>query len=439
MVKTTGSTPSPERLLVLRTAPSVADFEPATDHRLSGSGLRTDWEEWRWIGHNREASRNLERRAITDQHSETDRRNVPEPEFEPLADVLARLLAAHEGTGAALSVYQHGEEVVRLGVTAHSAATRVVVFSVSKLLVALGLHRAAERGDVDLDADVGELWPEFGDAGGRGIRVVDVLSHRTSLAALDVQLSGDAVLAGGDRIAVLDAASGARATADHGYHAVTYGTILGAIIEARFGLSVGEWLTRELGPVSGDIELGAATAPFSPLRFRPPVETITPARAIGKRDGLLEALTADPLLFNSEEFVRAGLPSMGVVASAGSLARVMASVLGEVDGFRLLASESIERLRCPHARGVDRVLGVETAFGAGAQLPFARLPMTGPEAFGHEGAGGCVAFADPSTGLAVGFTTDVFPRTASETASSLASMSRRTSHCPTSRGGVDSA
>jgi CubicO group peptidase (beta-lactamase class C family) len=331
------------------------------------------------------------------------------PEFEPLADVLARLLAAHAGTGAALSVYQHGREVVRLGVDAHSTETRVVVFSVSKLLLSLGLHRAAERGDVDLTADVGELWPEFGDAGGRGIRIVDVLSHRTSLAALDVELSGDAVLAGGDRIAVLDAARGARATVDHGYHAVTYGTILGAIVEARFGTSVGEWLNRELGPVAGDIELGTAIAPFSPLRFEQFVETTALARTDGMRDGLLEALTADPLTFNSMDFLRAGLPSMGVVASAGALARVMASVLGEVDGFRLIGPRSREQLTLPRAQGTDRVLGVETAFGAGVQLPFARLPMTGHEAFGHEGAGGCVAFADPSTGIAVGFTTDVFP------------------------------
>ncbi|MCW3492633.1 serine hydrolase domain-containing protein [Microbacterium sp. SSM24] len=332
-----------------------------------------------------------------------------EAEYGPIADVFARLSASHPQSGGALCVYQHGREVVRLGVGGMSTATRLVVFSVSKLILSLAVHRAVSRGDLDLNEDVGSIWRSFADAGGRGIRISDVLAHRTSLAALDVDMALTEILDGGDRAAVLAAAPFARATRDHGYHAVTFGTLMGAVLEARYGLEVGEWLARELGPVGEGIQLGAGPEGVEPIRFAQPVETIAQFRGIGLRDGLLEALTSDPQTFNSAGFLAAGLPSMGVVTSADALARLMASTMGEVDGFRLLDDRALADMTAPQSWGTDRVLGVDTAFGLGPQLPFARLPMTGPSSFGHEGAGGCVAFADPRTGLAVAFTTNVFP------------------------------
>jgi CubicO group peptidase (beta-lactamase class C family) len=333
--------------------------------------------------------------------------------FEQLADVLGRMTATQTGGGAALSVYRHGHCVAELSVGAYSPHTRQLVFSVSKLLLAIALHRVAERGHLDLDASLEQLWPAFGAAGGSGISLRDVLAHRTSLGSLDVTQTVDQLLSGGDRHAVLAAAASATKLTGHAYHAVTYGTIIGAVVEEALGKSVPDLLQEEIAsPLGIDVRLGQSAAGVAPVHYEEPAEVVPWRDTTALRDGLLEALLLDPEVFNSDAFLRAGLPSMGVVTTAAALSRVMASTIGDIDGVSLLAPSTVSEMTQVQSAGIDGALGVETSFGSGPQLVFPRLPFTGHGAFGHEGAGGSVAFADPELGLAVGFTTDVFPAVA---------------------------
>lgn len=329
--------------------------------------------------------------------------------FEGLADVFGRLGSIQPAGGAALSVYQHGRCVADLSFGDYSTSSRQVVFSVSKLLIAVALHKVAERGSLNLDTPLAKAWPDFGSAGGAGISVRDVMAHRTSLAALDVAMTAEDVLNGGDRRAVLNAAAGAHLLEGHGYHAVTYGTILEAVVEETLGISVSKLLEDEIAtPLDVDLNLGAGSSDVCPLLFAEPAEVLIPGSPAQGRDGLLSALVNDPELFNSGAFLSAGLSSMGVVTTAAALARVMASTVGEVGGIRLLAPSTLDAMVQVRSAGVDEVLGVPTSFGSGPQLAFPRLPI-GSSAFGHEGAGGSVAFADPGLALAVGFSTNLFP------------------------------
>ncbi|MEE9095845.1 serine hydrolase domain-containing protein [Pseudarthrobacter phenanthrenivorans] len=329
--------------------------------------------------------------------------------FESLADVFGRLGSTQPAGGAALCVYQNGKCVADLSFGDYSTSSRQVVFSVSKLLIAIAIHRVAERGSLNLETQLAKAWPDFGSAGGANILIRDVMAHRTSLAALNIAITAEDVLNGGDRRAVLNAAPGAHRTESHGYHAVTYGTILEAVIEESLGISVSQLLRDEIAaPLGADVNLGAGVSDVHPLLFSEPAEVLIPGLPAQRRDGLLAALVNDPELFNSAAFLTAGLASMGVVTTAAALAQVMASTVGDVGGVRLLAPTTLDGMIQVRSAGVDKVLGVSTSFGSGPQLAFPRLPI-GSRAFGHEGAGGSVAFADPGLALGVGFSTDLFP------------------------------
>jgi len=87
----------------------------------------------------------------------------------------------------------------------------------------------------------------------------------------------------------------------------------------------------------------------------------------------------------------------------------MYATIDRVDGIRVLDPRVTEKMRATRSYGPDEVLGIISHFGSGVQGAFPQLPLLGPTSFGHEGAGGSVAFADVEFGLGVGYTTNVHP------------------------------
>ena len=107
--------------------------------------------------------------------------------------------------------------------------------------------------------------------------------------------------------------------------------------------------------------------------------------------------------WNRREIRAAEMPSSNGIANARSLAREYAAMIGEVDGTRILSSETVEAARGVQSAGCDNILSFETAFGIGFALPPMLCPSVGTGAFGHPGAGGSLAFADPEAGIGFGY------------------------------------
>ena len=107
-------------------------------------------------------------------------------------------------------------------------------------------------------------------------------------------------------------------------------------------------------------------------------------------------------MWNRPDLLAAEMPSSNGVGDARSLARLYAAVIGEVDGIRVLAPETVEAARAVQAEGPDKVLMLPTCYGLGFMLP-PMLVGCGKESFGHPGAGGSLGFADPETKLAFGY------------------------------------
>jgi len=350
-------------------------------------------------------------------------RGLVTPPFGQLREVFARSLAAQGGGGAALAIVRDGELIVDLTGGDYAADSVQLVFSVSKAITAIAAAYAADHGALDLDEPIGSFWPEFARPSKASITARMVLSHRSGIASLDRALTYSELMAGEGDDAVAHQEPYWQPGTRHGYHAFTFGPLMDGVFRRRLGVSVGEYLAEHItGPLGVDVWLGLPDAVFarvSPITYLPPAISETRAAFVadsGIPAGTTGAIAREMDLYNEPDLLRAGFPSTSGVADARSLASLFAATLGG----SLLSADARRDLVAERSRGTDAVLGVETAFSSGMQLPFAQLPFFGPNSYGHEAAGGSFAFADPDQGLAVAWTTNVFPRMAGASPSGLA-------------------
>ena len=340
---------------------------------------------------------------------------VVDDEFAPLRDVLARLVAIQGRGGAALCIYRDGRPVVDL-VAGEVAVDGVqLLYSVTKAVTAIVLAEAEEHGVFDPDEPLAEHWPEFTRVSTLGVTTRMVLTHRSGVASLDRRLSFEELLAGVADEAVAAQEPYWEPDTDHGYHSFTFGPLVDGILRRTLGRDTSELLRPIAAEFGLDLWIGAPAG--LDARIAPTILDVprrTPARAAwaersGIPAGTTSRLAAERDLFNDPRFLALRLPSTTGIGDARSLARLFAATIGEVDGRRLLSGAALGRMTRLRSAGTDRVLGFRTRFGSGVQRPFPAFPMLGPSSFGHEAAGGSVAFADPDSGLAVGFTTNVHP------------------------------
>ena len=347
--------------------------------------------------------------------------------FEPVLEAFKRNFEEHGDLGAAFSLYHHGKKVVDLwgGVTDSESGKPwaedniVMVFSSTKGSTAICAHLLAERGELDLDAPVANYWPEFAAAGKSDIPVSWLLSHRVGLPVLDTIVTPEQFLDWkflADILATQKPAWEPGTT--HGYHAMTYGSLVGEVIRRISGKSVGAFFADEVaGPLGLDFWIGL---PESEERRVVPMvsvdlqdQDLNQQANTERRRALLEAAreedsyisrpqtTDDGALDpNTRAFRAAELPAGNGISDARSLARMYASLIGDgVDGLRLLNRDTIARAISEQSSGIDEVLKVSTRFGLGFSLD----PLDQKGAFGHGGAGGSLGFADPKTGIAFGY------------------------------------
>ncbi|MEY2489759.1 MAG: hypothetical protein QOC70_1701 [Verrucomicrobiota bacterium] len=330
--------------------------------------------------------------------------------------------------GAAVSVWQNGKSLLELRggfrdakrETPWTADTLVLFWSATKGLgSACVLHLLHERG-VDLTRRVAEFWPEFAQAGKGRITLAQLLSHQAGLCALDETVDVTdypAVIAALEKQAPLWPPG-----TGHGYHARTFGFLLDELVRRRAGITMSEyWRTIFADPLDLDIWIGLPDSEQSR------VATIYPAKAGGAatpasfyRDlatpGTLarKAFTSPRGLhavsdMNSRENRARPIVSFGGIGNATSLGKFYAMLAngGELDGRRFFAVETIAQMTTTLASGLDRVFQIPTAFSAGFMKdpPEATRRIFGPSplAFGHPGAGGSHAFADPGHGISFAY------------------------------------
>lgn len=352
-----------------------------------------------------------------------------EPGYEPVGEAFAANFERHGEVGAAFCLYVGGRPVVDVwGGIADAATGRpweedtvVLVFSSTKGATAICAHLLAERGELDLDAPVVSYWPEFEACGKGSIPVRWLLCHKAGLPSVDAHLSFEDVLAVEPVVAALAAQAPLwEPGTAHGYHALTYGWLVGEVVRRVTGRSVGQVLASDVAaPLGLELWIGlpsaeesrvapliAAPAPADPEMAKLMASFMGPGTLIWRAltlDGAMAADDAAGMVFNQRDVHATEMPAANGIATARSLARMYAATVGEVDGVRLLAPATVAGARAEQACGPDKVLMVESRFGSGFMLDGTLTPMLGPSSFGHAGAGGSLGFADPDAGVAFGY------------------------------------
>jgi CubicO group peptidase (beta-lactamase class C family) len=350
-----------------------------------------------------------------------------EPGFEGVADALRANLDRRGDVGAACCVYADGRPVVDIWAGVADVATSrawdhdtlALVFSSTKGATAICANLLIERGVLDPDARVADVWPEFAANGKEDIPLRAVLSHRAGLPVIEGDFTLETALSW-DPVVEQLARQAPRwdwREPRSGYHVRSYGWITGEIVRRVTGRTIGQFFAEEIaGPLGVEWWIGL------PERYEPRVAPLIPpppAEDPQIRE-LLEVFTApgtmtgDAMsgpsnlfhydeLWNTRPLHAAELPSSNGIASARGIARLYAATVGEVDGRRVLSAATVARATQVEAEGDDRVIGVPMQFGLGFSLGPGLPPACGATAFGHPGAGGSLGFADSEARIGFGY------------------------------------
>lgn len=371
----------------------------------------------------------------------TEIRGSVEPGFEEVRDAFEANFSDHGEVGAGFALYVEGRQVVNLtGGVADSSGrpyddrTLQMVFSTTKGATAVCAHLLAQRGDLDLDAPVARYWPEFAQGGKDHVPVSWLLSHKAGLIDTDRRLSLDEALDWDTVTAALAESTPAwEPGTAHGYHAITYGWLVGEVVRRVSGRSLGTFFRQEVAePLGLEFWIGlpdehqGRVAPLIPMGGGDHLPMMMSEEGGGSDDapaGLIElldmflgegnlavrALTApggalaDEQVWNEPRLRAAEIPAANGVTNATSLARMYAALVSEVDGVRLLEEHTVQRAIEPQVEGPDRVLVFPIPFALGFMTHSDMSPFVGGRSFGHYGAGGSVGFADPDRRIAGGY------------------------------------
>jgi CubicO group peptidase (beta-lactamase class C family) len=318
--------------------------------------------------------------------------------------------------GAAVSVTVDGATVVDLWAGYADGQrsrpwerdTIVNVYSTTKGMTALCAHILVDRDLLDVDEPVATYWPEFAQAGKEAIPVRWLLTHRAGLTGPAERLTR-AEVRDWDRVCSALAATTPwwEPNTMSGYHALTFGFLVGEVVRRISGRSLGTFLREEVThPLDADLFVGVPESELGRCADMIPGAPVdlTAASAPGQEPHPgMKALANCPLGDVNDPLTRmAEIPAGNGHMTARGLATVYGALAngGEIAGTRLVRAQAIEMMREPQPAMRDLLLsqmvgGGDFQWGLGFMLN--QLGASGPNrrSFGHGGAGGSYAFADP--------------------------------------------
>lgn len=356
--------------------------------------------------------------------------------FEAVRDAFLENFLLRKEVGAACCVYRQGEKVVDLWGGIRNKATgepwqentMVIVRSATKGLAAMTLALAHSRGWLDYDERVCTYWPEFGQRGKEKITVRQLLAHQAGLFAFDELVDRDVI---GDLDRLADVMARQSPAWEPGmrqaYHAVSIGFYEGELLRRvdPQHRSLGQFFREEIAtPLELDFHIRVPEEiPNSRLAIienATKVETLlgSPIRltlaTLNRRSNTFRALFRNPgvAIWRDKKHICARnleVPAVGGVGTARAMARAY-GVFATGGRELKLRAETLEALKAPAippAFGFyDEIMKGEIQFSLGYCKPGPSAPFGHPTSFGHPGAGGSFAFADPETGTGYAYVTN---------------------------------
>jgi len=330
--------------------------------------------------------------------------------------------------GAAFSVWQNGKPLIDLyggfcdtgREKPWTADTPVLVWSATKGIGSACVLHALQQQKIELNRPVAEFWPEFGQADKDKITLGQLLSHQAGLCALDQR--ADVIDYDGVIRALEAQPSLWPPGTGHGYHARTFGFLLDELMRRITAKTLAEyWQENFAQPLALDFwiglpeELNSRVATIYAAKSGKPPEPARFYRDLVTPGTLARKTFTSPYGLNviskmNDPYIRAQpIVSFGGIGSASALAKFYSMLAngGELNGQTFFSPKTIERMTTTLSDGIDRVFQISTAFSAGFMKDSrdATRRLFGPssKSFGHPGAGGSHAFADPENKMSFAY------------------------------------
>lgn len=352
---------------------------------------------------------------------------------EEVKNLLNQLVESGAEVGLQVAAYLDGNLVIDAcaGIADQATGRPVAIDTLSvaasctKGITSTCIHILADRGVFDYDTPIAHFWPEFAANGKDLVTLRHVLSHKAGIPQMPDGVTPE-MLCDWDTMCAAIAAlpplwePGSKT----GYHALTFGYILGEVVSRVDGRPIAQFVQEEIcRPLSvSDIYLGipddvedrvaACTAPPPP-----PNPPALPPDLLFPRAIPLFLLT--PAVINRPDIRRASIPAALGIMTARSLARHYAALAynGELDGIRILSPERVHIAIQLQTDDFDEVTGPIPGYPQPCRRAL-EYELGGPRTpaetyhsamgrknttFGHPGAGGMIAFVDLEKRFAFAF------------------------------------
>ena len=277
---------------------------------------------------------------------------------------------------------------------------------------------------MDPEAPVASYWPEFAARGKHRVRVRHLLNHTVGLPSFPDY----------SKVVSFDDAAGWHETTEIaarladapllwepgtrlGYHSITYGWLVGELVKRIDGRTLGKFFADEVaGPLGLDFWIGLSEEQHTRVArlLHDPAPVFDLMAAIGGPENPAGAALfigpegGSPIdMGNDPTFWAAEMPAVNGIADARSVARMYAMLAGggELDGVRIVSEASIAAHSAEQVRGTDAVFGgvSRVALGYGRSTPGGMSFGPTDEAFGMQGLGGALGYADPVADVGFGY------------------------------------
>ena len=306
-------------------------------------------------------------------------------------------------------------------------------------MTATCISRLIDQDKLDPSKNVGDYWPEYSCNGKEDTKVSDLLCHRAAMFGFKDGIPNGSFQDWDKFTQSLQSQSPYRKPGiSQGYHALTFGWLVGELVRRVDGRSVGRYFREEIAdPLNIDFHIGLAKSEFIRcadmlmiardsmklpgefLRYVP--NFFLPEKLQNFKQALIsgdfqqafqEREEDDDNYVNSPDWRMAEIPSANGHGTAKSLATLYGILSNGCsrNGVSIMSDASLKYAITPHSQGPDSVLfGAPIKFGLGYELAqgIASVGNISPsfnnKMFGHAGVGGAVAFGDPDKGLGYGF------------------------------------
>jgi CubicO group peptidase (beta-lactamase class C family) len=338
-------------------------------------------------------------------------------------EAIDRLVESGAERGLQVAVYRDGEQVVdAVAGVADPATGRPVTpdtpffsYSIGKGVASTVVHVLAERRALDYDMRIVELWPEFGAQGKEKATIRHALSQSVGVPGLPPEVTVEDMCDWDKMCAIIaDSEPWWEPGTTIGYHAVTWGYVVGEIVRRATGKPISQVLREEVAEPLGvadelffaipESEQGRLArledAPIPPEMAAVMAEM--PEDSPILKVGPAECTTA---AYGNRADVRSANIPAGGTTTARAVARMYAALLGEVDGVRLISPERLREVSAVAMSGIDEIFGFPTSWGLGYSIgQFMSNAHETPHVFGVGGVGGSHAYADTATGTTFALT-----------------------------------